>query len=310
MKYLPSVMPHSRKGFMVEQVGAALVIGVLLGCLYAVVAIGLSLIFGIIRVINFAHGSMAILFMYLGYYLWALWGIDPYLSIIVVVPGAFALGYGVQYLLIRPMFVREKTYVVEPLGVLLLLAGFDMVVSNGILLAAGPYNLAVVNPWISGVIRWGVLTISVPRLVLALVAIGLCIGLFWLMNRTDLGSRIRAVGQNREAAAICGINVHHIYALAFGLGCAVTAFGGCAMLPFYGIYPGMGMGLAIKAFIIVVLGGLGSVPGALVGGIIIGVVEAVAGQFMAGTMAVIISLFIFLIIVFVRPRGLMGTIEV
>lgn len=296
---------------MVEQVGAALVIGILLGCLYAVVAIGLSLIFGIIRVINFAHGSIAILFMYLGYYLWALWGIDPYLSIIIVVPAAFAFGYGVQHILIRPMFVREKAYVVEPLGVLLLLAGLDLALSNGGLLAFGPYNRAVTNPYISGVIRWGgFLTISIPRLVLALVAVGLCFGLYWLLNQTELGNRIRAVGQNREAAAICGVNVHHIYALAFGLGCAVTAFGGCVMLPFYGIYPGMGMGLAIKAFIIVVLGGLGSVPGALLGGIIIGVVESVGGQFIPGTMAVIISLVIFLIIVFLRPRGLMGTIEV
>jgi len=296
---------------MVEQVGAALVIGILLGCLYAVVAIGLSLIFGIIRVINFAHGSIAILFMYLGFLLWRLWGIDPYLSIIIVVPVAFAFGYGVQYILVRPMFVREKTYVVEPLGVLLLLCGLDLVISNGILLAIGPYALAVTNPYISGVIQWGgFLTISVPRLILALVAVGLCFGLFWLLNRTELGNSIRAVGQNREAAAICGLNVHHIYALAFGLGCAVTAFGGCVMLPFYGIYPQMGIGLAIKAFIIVVLGGLGSVPGALLGGIIIGVVESVASQFMPGTMALIISLVLFLIIVLLRPRGLMGTIEV
>ena len=296
---------------MAEQVGAALVIGILLGCLYAVIAMGLSLIFGIIRVINFAHGSMFMIFLYLGFFLWRLLGIDPYLSIFIVVPVAFAFGYGVQYVFVRPMFLREKAYVVEPLGALLLLAGLDLVLSNSILLIAGPYALAVTDSYISGVIRWGgFLVISVPRLVLALVAVGLCFGLYWLLNRTELGNKIRAVGQNREAAAICGLNVHHIYALTFGLGCAVTAFGSCAMLPFYAMYPGMGMNLAIKAFIIVVLGGLGSVPGALLGGIIIGVVESVGGQFVPGTMAVIFSLVLFLLIIFLRPRGLMGTIEV
>jgi branched-chain amino acid transport system permease protein len=130
------------------------------------------------------------------------------------------------------------------------------------------------------------------------------------MNHTGLGHRIRAVGQNREAAAICGINVHRIYATAFGLGCAITAFGGCATLPFYAVYPQMGMPLAIKAFIIVVLGGLGSVPGALLGGIIIGIVESVGGQFVFTTTAYIFSLVIFLVILFFKPRGLMGTIEV
>ncbi len=293
-----------------EQVASALVLGILLGCLYAVLAIGLSLIFGIIRVINFAHGSIFIVFLYLGFFLWQFWGIDPYLSILIVVPAAFAFGYGVQHILIRPMFLREKAYVVEPLGVLLLLAGLDLVLSNGCLLGFGPYTRAVTDSYISGVIQWGFLIISVPRIILALVAVGLTFGVSWMMNHTDLGHRIRAVGQNREAAAICGINVHHVYAIAFGLGCAVSAFGGCATLPFYAIFPQMGMSLAIKAFIIVILGGLGSVPGALLGGIIIGVVESVGGQFVPGTIAIIFSLIIFLAIIFVRPKGLMGTIEV
>jgi len=295
---------------MAVQLSSALVLGILLGCLYAVVAIGLSLIFGIIRVINFAHGSIFIVFLYLGFFLWQFWGIDPYLSILIVVPAAFAFGYGVQHILIRPMFLREKAYVVEPLGVLLLLAGLDLVLSNGCLLGFGPYTRAVTDSYISGVVHWGFLTISVPRIILALIAVALTFGVSWMMNHTELGNRIRAVGQNREAAAICGINVHHIYAIAFGLGCAITAFGGCATLPFYAIFPQMGMSLAIKAFIIVVLGGLGSVPGALLGGIIIGVVESVGGQFVPGTIAIIFSLIIFLAIIFVRPKGLMGTIEV
>lgn len=295
---------------MAVQLTSALVYGILLGCLYAVVAIGLSLIFGIIRVINFAHGSIAMIFLYLGFFLWKFWGVDPYLSMLIVVPAAFGFGYAIQHVLIRPMFLREKSYVVEPLGVLMLLAGVDLVLTNSALLAFGPYTVAVETSYSSATMQLGFVTVSVTRLVLALIAVALTFGVFWMMNHTGLGNRIRAVGQNREAAAICGINVHHVYAIAFGLGCAITAFGGCAMLPFYAVYPQMGMPLAIKAFIIVVLGGLGSIPGALLGGIIIGIVESVGGQFVFTTTAYIFSLVIFLVILFLKPRGLMGTIEV
>jgi len=295
---------------MVVQLTSALVYGILLGCLYAVIAIGLSLIFGIIRVINFAHGSIAMIFLYLGFFLWKFWGVDPYLSMLIVVPAAFGFGYAIQHVLIRPMFLREKSYVVEPLGVLMLLAGVDLVLTNSALLAFGPYTVAVETSYSSATMQLGFVTVSVTRLVLALIAVALTFGVFWMMNHTGLGNRIRAVGQNREAAAICGINVHHVYAIAFGLGCAITAFGGCAMLPFYAVYPQMGMPLAIKAFIIVVLGGLGSIPGALLGGIIIGIVESVGGQFVFTTTAYIFSLVIFLVILFLKPRGLMGTIEV
>jgi len=142
------------------------------------------------------------------------------------------------------------------------------------------------------------------------VAVLLTLGVYWLLSHTELGNKIRAVGLNREAAAICGLNVHHIYALTFGLGCAVTALGGSAMLPFYAITPYAGLGLCLKAFVVVILGGLGSVPGALLAGIIIGVVESVGTHFTNGTVAVIICFVIFLIIIFTKPKGLMGTIEV
>jgi len=287
----------------------SLVAGILVGGLYAVVAIGLSLIFGIIRVINFAHGSLLMISMYAGYWLWHFWGIDPYVSIIIVVPFAFVCGYAVQHFLIRPMFLREKTYVVEPLGVLLLMAGLDMVLANGALLFFKSDFRAVQVSYASAAIRTGMLTIPITRLVLLIIAILLVVGLTLLLTRTEFGNSIQAVGQNREAAALCGINVYHVFSLTFGLGLAITAFGGCAMLPFYFVDPNMGLALAIKSFIIVVLGGLGSIPGALLGGIIIGVVESVGGQFVPATSASIFSLIIFLLIVFFRPKGLMGVLE-
>jgi len=203
-----------------EVIGAAIIMGLQMGCLYAVIALGLSLIFGIVRVINFAHGSALMLFMYLGYFLWAWWGIDPYLAMLITVPAAFGFGYLVQYLIIRPMFVREKAYVVEPLSVLLLMCGFDMVISNAALLGFGPFWKSIITSYSSNVIRWGTIIINQPRLTLVPIDVAATFGVYWLMNRTELGNTIRAVGQNREAAAICGINVHHIYALTFGIGCA------------------------------------------------------------------------------------------
>jgi len=294
---------------VVEALISALIAGLLVGGLYAVVAIGLSLIFGIIRVINFAHGSLLMASMYAGFWLWLLWGIDPYLSIIIVVPLTFLGGYAVQHFLIRPMFQRERTYVVEPLGVLLLMAGLDMALSNGALLFFKSDFRAVTVPYGAAAVHLGFLTIPVTRLILLVISMLLALGLSWLLSRTELGNAIRAVGQNREAAALCGLNVYHIYALTFGLGCAVTGFGGCAMLPFYFVDPSMGLPLAIKSFIIVVLGGLGSIPGALLGGFIIGVVESVGGQFVPATSASIFSLIMFLFIVFFRPKGLMGVLE-
>lgn len=295
---------------MAEALATATIVGIQIGCMYAVIALGLSIIFGIIRVINFAHGSILMLFLYLGYYLWTLFGIDPYLAILICVPAAFGFGYAIQYGLIRRIFIRERAYVVEPLGVLMLMCGVDMVIANLGQMGFTPYVKSVQTAYSMNIIQVGGITLNQPRTILVPIVIALAFGVYWLLNRTDLGNTIRAVGQNREAAAICGVNVHHIYALTFGIGCAVTALGGCAMLPFIPISPSMGLGLAIKAFIVVVLGGMGSIPGMLAAGIIIGLVESVGAQFMAGGFAVLIALLVFILIIVFRPRGLMGRIEV
>jgi len=295
---------------MLQVLPAAALTGLQIGCVYAVIALGLSLIFGIIRVINFAHGSILMILMYLGFFLFSQWGIHPYLAILICAPAAFGFGYAIQHLLNRRLFIREKAYVVEPLGVLMLMAGFDMVLANLALLSFGPWVKTATGAASETIFRIGLFTISLSRLAIVPIVIILIFLVYWLLNRTELGNRIRSVGQNREAAAICGINVHHIYALTFGIGCAITAIGGCAMLPFYPIEPAMGLGLAIKAFIVVVLGGMGSIPGMLAAGIIIGLVESIVAQFVPATYGFIVALVIFLLVIFFRPRGLMGRIEV
>jgi len=295
---------------MTETLVSALVTGIVLGGLYGALAIGLSLIFGIIRVINFAHGSFLMMAMYTSYWLWYFTRLDPYLSILIVGPLMFAVGYAVQHLLIRPMFVRERALVVEPLGVLLLMAGLDIVLSNLALLLFKSDIRGVIHPL--GTAAWSLafVELSVSRSLVFGLAVVLTVGLAALLKYTDLGAAIRAVGQNREAAALCGVNVYRIYSFTFGLGTAVLAIVGAAMVPFYYVNPAMGAPLAIKSFIVVVLGGLGSIPGALIGGILLGVVESVAAQFVTATAAAIFSFCLFIVVLFTRPKGLMGVLEI
>jgi len=295
---------------MLETLVPAFVTGLLLGGLYGAIAVGLSLIFGIIRVVNFAHGAILMTAMYASYWLWALLGVDPYLSILFVGPAFFLVGYVTQHILIRPMFVRERALVIEPLGVLLLMAGFDLVLSNLALLFFRADYRSVAHPLGSATFPLFSMILSIPRSIVFVLALVLTGGLSWLLARTELGTAIRSVGQNREAAALCGVNVYRIYNVTFGLGTAALAIAGAAILPFYYVNPTMGSPLAVKSFMVVVLGGLGSVPGALVGGLVLGVVESVAGQFVPATAAAIFSFVLFVFVLFTRPRGLMGTLDV
>jgi len=288
---------------------SALITGIVLGGLYMVVAVGYSLIFGVIRVINLAHGSLLMLFMYAGFWLWYFFRLDPYVSILLVAPLAFACGYLVQDTLVRPMYEKEKSAVSGPLGVLLMTAGLGIVLQNVAMLVFKSDTRGVIVPYAQRVIRFGFLSLTITRLAMIGIAAAMVAALHWLLTRTELGTAIRAVGQNREAAAMCGVNIRRIYAITFGLGTAMLGIGGCAMLPFYLVQPWIGIPLGSKSSMIVVLGGLGSIPGAMLGAVIIGVVEAVGAQFVPATAASIFSLMLFLVVLFIRPKGLMGVVE-
>jgi branched-chain amino acid transport system permease protein len=293
-----------------ELLASAFIMGLMLGGLYAAVSIGLSLIFGIIRVINFAHGAFLMVSMYASFWLWYFFKLDPYLSIPITVPLFFFLGYAAQHLLIRPMFVREKALVVEPIGVLLLTAGFDIVLSNLALLFFKSDYRAVISPVASKAVSLGFVDLNLPRLIMFFLSFFIAGVLYWLLNYTEMGIAIRSVGQNRDAAALCGVNVYKIYDLTFAIGTAAVALAGAAIVPFYYVNPAMGGSLGVKSFIVVVLGGLGSVPGALIGGLLLGVVESVVAQFVPATSAVIFSFLLFIVVLLTRPKGIMGVLEV
>jgi branched-chain amino acid transport system permease protein len=280
--------------------------GVLVGAMLGGIALGLSLIFGVLRIVNFAHGSFLMLAMFTAFWLQKLAGLDPYVSVVIAAPLMFALGYAVQAVIVAPLIRRERALVVEPISALLLTAGVYIVIDNLALMAFGP-NVRSANSAIeTTTVMVGDFPISTFRLVAAVVALALAGGLALWLSRTDTGRAIRATAQNRDAAAMSGIDVPRIYNLTFGLGCATVGVMGCLIAPFIPLTPQVGLSFGIKSFIVVVLGGIGSIAGSLVGGIVIGLFESVASQFVATPTAAIFSLGLFILILLLRPQGLMG----
>jgi branched-chain amino acid transport system permease protein len=287
--------------------GIAVVNGIVVGGLYGAIAIGLSVIFGVMRVINFAHGSFLMIGLFIPYWLWKLLGINPYLSVLVAAPALFALGYAIQAVLIAPLYRRERAMVLEPLSALMLTAGVGLILDNLTFMAFGPDFRGVNLDFASRALWIGdMLNINYTRLIAFLVGLALAALLSLFMVRTDLGRAIRSTAQNRDAAALCGINVMRIYNVTFGLGCAVLGVVGCLMIPFYPVSPSIGLAFGVRSFITVVLGGIGSIPGCILGGLVLGVVESVAAQFVTATSASIFSFVIFILVLFFRPTGLLG----
>lgn len=282
--------------------------GLLVGSTYAGVAVGLSLVFGVLRVINFAHGSFLMVAMYGVFWLWKLLRLDPYISLALVVPACYFFGYLVQKTLITPLFKRERSFVVEPIGALILTSGIWLALDNLALLLFGSNYLALTASISDRVVRVGGAALSLPRIIAFPAAICITLWVAWFLDRTEIGRAIRAVSQNREAAALCGVDVFKVYNVTFGLGCAIVAVAAGILCPFYYVHPTVGTVFGVKSFLVVVLGGLGSITGALFGGLIIGAIESVVGQFVTATSASIVSFAVFILVLLFRPKGLMGRI--
>src|SRR5258706_1054455 len=278
--------------------------GFLIGSVYGLIALGLNVIFGTIRVINFAQGSLLMAAMFVTYWLWALFGIHPYLSPIVSVPALFLLGYAVQPWLVAPLLARDRAR--EPMSALLLTLGLALVLDNLALLFFQADFKTVSTPLSLAKLRWDGLIISVPRLVGFGTMVVVASALYVFFTRTDLGRAIRAVGQDRQVARLLGIDDRRIYNVAFALGTALMGIAGAILAPFYYTHPAVGTTFILKAFVIVVLGGLGSMPGAALGGLIVGVVEGVIALYTQAAVAQVALLGLFVLLLFVRPMGLLG----
>ena len=279
--------------------------GILMGSAYGLIAVGLTIVFGVMKVINFAHGSFLMAGMFASFWFVTLTGLDPYLSLIVVIPFCFGLGYLVQDRLIKPVFKMERG-VREPFGVLLLTSGLWLVMDNLALLLFGDDYRTVKTSYSGVSYKLGSIMISGPRLYAFIATIVGAWVLYLFLKKTRTGQAIRATGQDRDVAGLMGVNVYRIYNIAFALGTAMTGAIGCLLTPFFYVHPSVGFSFCIKAFVIVVLGGLGSIPGALMGGVIIGMIESVVAQFLTATWTAAIIYIIFLAVLFWKPEGIFG----
>jgi branched-chain amino acid transport system permease protein len=281
-------------------IGQVLVNGILLGGIYALVSLGLTLIFGVMRIINFAHGQFLMLAMYATYWLFQLYGVDPYVSILVVVPLMLAIGMGAYRMIIQPIIdASEMTHVFATLGLNLSLQGIAL------FLWQGDFR-GIRTSYSSMVIHLGPLYINIPRLIIFLCAIAAILALFLFLKKTYTGKAIRASAQKRVAAQLMGVNLSKIYMIAFGIGIAIVGLTGAVLMPIYEVFPSVGSLFALVAFVVVVLGGLGNLGGALVGGIVIGVVESVSGVFIAPALKEGVYFIIFVVILLLRPTGIFG----
>ena len=272
--------------------------GFLTGLVYGLMALGLSVIYGVVKVVNFAHGELMALAMYAAVFAFAGWGVDPLLMLVPIGLGFFALGYGLQRALINPFIARPEH------SQFMLLLAFALVLTNGLLLAFGPDARNVQVDYALDSFQLGPLLIDKVRVICAAVALVFCALLWAVFRFTSFGKAIRACADNLLGARVVGLNVAHLYALTFGIGCACVGVAGTLLTLLTEVTPPSGPAYTLLAFIIVIIGGLGSMPGALAGGVLIGVSEAVAGILFTPSAKSMASFALLIVVLAFRPHGL------
>jgi branched-chain amino acid transport system permease protein len=274
--------------------------GLLTGAVYALVALGLTLIYGVLHIINFAHGALLTAAMFAAFFAHKTFGLDPYVAAVILTPLFFLLGYALQRFVIGPAAHGEDH------NILLVTLGLAVVIENALLYAFRADTRTIDLPYAFDVVEIGTAFLAVPR-VIAFGAVMLVALLLWLIMRwTDTGKAIRAVAKEKLGAELSGIDVAHIYAVTFGLGTACLAIAACLLIPSYYVNPSAGNAFVLVAFTIVVLGGMGSVLGALIGGLFVGVVESLSGLYLGESLGQIGIFVMFILVLLLRPAGLFG----
>ncbi len=274
--------------------------GLMTGAVYALIALGLTLVYGVLHIINFAHGALLTAAMFAVFVMRAWFGIDPYLAILVLTPLFFGLGYALQRLVIGPASHGDDS------NILLVTLGLAIIIENALLATFRSDTRSIEVPYSFEVVEIGPLLLSLPRMIGLAVAVAVA-GLLWLtLARTDTGRAIRAVAKEKLGARLVGIDVAHVYAVTFGLGCACLAVAACLLMPTFYVNPRVGNAFVLVAFTIVVLGGMGSIAGALLGGLFIGVVESLSGLYLGESLGQVGIFLIFILVLLLRPTGMFG----
>ena len=278
----------------------SLLSGILVGGVYALIGIGLTIIFGVMRVINFAHGDLLMLGMYATWWIFTKTGVDPYLALLATAPLLFVWGAFLQKVLIN------RVLDALPQNQILLTIGLGLIMSNSMMLIFTSDYRIISTTYSSGSFRLGEISVSTPLLLSFVITAAVTAALYWFLLKTDTGQAIRATAQDRDAAQLMGVNVKRMSILATGIGAGLAAVAGSLISPTYYIFPQVGQPFTLKAFVIVVLGGMGSVMGATVGGIIIGATESLAGAYISSGLKDLVVYVLFLLILLFKPAGLFG----
>ena len=274
--------------------------GLMTGAVYALIALGLTLIYGVLHIINFAHGALLTAAMFAAFFAYRLLGLDPYLAAVILTPLFFLLGYCLQRFIIGPAAHGEDR------NILLVTLGLAVVIENALLYAFRADTRTINLPYAFNVMEVGTAFLAIPRVIAFGVVIVVALGLWLIMQWTDTGKAIRAVAKEKLGAELSGIDVAHIYAVTFGLGTACLAIAACLLMPTYYVNPSAGNAFVLVAFTIVVLGGMGSVVGALIGGLFVGVVESLSGLYLGESLGQIGIFVMFILVLLFRPSGLFG----
>ena len=276
--------------------------GLLLGGIYALISIGLTLIFGVIRVINFAHGELLMISMYISYFSFALFGLNPYVSLLVCVPLMFIFGVLIDQMIIRPL--REAPSYMQIFATV----GTSIFLLNlALFLFSGDYQ-SINMPFAKLTVHMGPVSFTYAKMIIFGTAILVSVGLYGWLTYTDTGKQVRAIAQDKMAARLVGINLNKIYMLTFGIGSALVGIAGALILPVYYVFPSVGVYFVLTTFVVVVLGGMGNMVGALLGGLIIGVTDSLSGYYIDPSLKEVVYFVIFLIVLLIRPSGLMGMV--
>lgn len=274
--------------------------GLLIGGIYALIGVGLSLIFGVMRVINFAHGEFVILGMYVAIVLFNQLGLDPYVSLLIAGPAGFLVGVVLQRLLLARLVDIPGD------STLLVTLGLGLVISNILFLIFGAEPRSIYVPYATKTVMLSGIRLPVAQLIAGGVTLLIITALWLLLTRTEIGRAVRATAQNRLGAELVGINTPRIHALVFGLGMAMAMAAGVILAPLLFAIPTGGAAYTLKAFVVTVLGGLGSVPGAIGGGLLLGLVEFMGASYLSSSYRDAYGLFAFLLVLLLRPEGLFG----
>jgi branched-chain amino acid transport system permease protein len=275
-----------------------IVSGLLSGGVYAMIALGMALIFGVMRVINVAHGTLLMLGGFTTYWLFALYGLNPFFSLLISFPLLFLVG-----LLLQRFFVSRVVGAPE-LSSLILTFGLSIFITNMAVMSWTSDYRSV--EFLTGSFLLGPIAISKPRLVTFSFALLITVAAFLFLNNTKIGKAIRATSQHRELAQVCGINVRRIDMITFGLASGLAGAGGSLISIMFSVFPEMGRGYVFKSFLVIVLGGAGNYPGAFLGGLILGIVEALTSLLLSAQLSEVTAYVLLVVLLLLRPTGLLG----